>query len=263
MKTFIAIFVVICVGVTGGIIFYLDRQKAASPAVAPVTESSPKPPASVPAEPPPLVSRAVVEPVPAVVKKVEPEVARPAKPTVAHSRAVDTLVSAQTSITDRQALLKKLKGLGELDAAIAELKQRVAEAPGDATIPIALGEAIMDKFPVQNFNDASALGLQIDQNFDAALKVDPNNWEAQYYKADSMSYWPDVAGKGPEVIQRLSSLIDQQDTMTPRPEFAQTYVLLGDQYQKAGQSDYATTTWKLGLTKFPNDVALQAKNAGQ
>ncbi len=55
---------------------------------------------------------------------------KPQKPMAVHSRAVDTLLSAQTSFNDRRALFKKLKGLGELDAAVTslELKQRgVAE----------------------------------------------------------------------------------------------------------------------------------------
>jgi tetratricopeptide (TPR) repeat protein len=182
---------------------------------------------------------------------------------VPHSKAVDTLVSAQTSFGDRWKLLGKLKQLGELDAAITELKQRVTENPGDASVPTALGEAIMSKFPVQDFNEASTLGLQIDQNFDAALKVDPQNWEAQFEKANSMSYWPDVAGKGPEVIQRLTGLIDQQETLPAQPQFAKTYVLLGEQYQKAGQPDKATATWQLGEQKFPNDPALLKKAGGQ
>ena len=65
--------------------------------------------------------------------------------------------------------------------------------------------------------------------------------------------------KGPEVIQRLSSLIDQQETMPPQPQFAQIYVLLGEQYQKAGQPDNAIQTWRRGAAKFPGDPALQKK----
>jgi hypothetical protein len=34
---------------------------------------------------------------------------------------------------------------------------------------------------------------------------------------------------------------------------------LGDQYQKAGQTAKAQSTWQLGLTKFPNDPGLQGR----
>ena len=107
------------------------------------------------------------------------------------------------------------------------------------------------------------LGMQADQNFDAALKLDPANWEAQFFKAAAMSHWPLELNKGEEVIQRLSHLIDQQEAMSPRPQFAQTYVLLGDQYQKMGKPDYAAATWQLGAAKFPGDSTLQQKISGQ
>ena len=104
-------------------------------------------------------------------------------------------------------------------------------------------------------------GMQADQYFDSALKLDPSNWDAQFFKAVAMSYWPAELNKGPEVIQRLASLIDQQETMPPQPQFAQTYVRLGDQYLKAGQPDYAQQTWQLGAARFPTDPTLQTKIA--
>jgi lipoprotein NlpI len=69
--------------------------------------------------------------------------------------------------------------------------------------------------------------------------------------------------KGQEVVQQLSGLIDQQQTMTAQPQFANTYVLLGDEYQKLGQNDYAAATWKLGLSQFPMDSGLQKRTAAQ
>jgi hypothetical protein len=91
------------------------------------------------------------------------------------------------------------------------------------------------------------------------LKIDPSNWEAQFVKASALAGWPAGLNIGPEVIQQLSSLIDQQETMTPQTQFAQTYVLLGDQYQRAGQLDYAQATLQLGLAKFPSDPTFQKR----
>lgn len=151
-----------------------------------------------------------------------------------------------------------------MDQVIAELKQRAIDDPNNPEIQTALGVGLMNEFPVQDFNQAATLGMEIDQSFNNALKLDPASWEAQYEKANSMSYWPAAAGdKSPEIIQRLSSLIDQQDTMPQQPEFAKTYVLLGNQYQKQGQTDEALATWALGLAKFPNDTTLQKEMNGQ
>ena len=181
---------------------------------------------------------------------------------------MDALVSAHTSFGDKQALWKKIKDEGNLDQVMAELKQRAAASPNDSEIPATLGHAEIQKAGVlsQNggsINEMGILGMQADQNFDAALKLDPANWEAQFFKAAAMSYWPLELNKGDEVIQRLSGLVDQQDKMAAQPEFAQAYVALGTQYQKMGQPDKAQATWQLGAQKFPGDSTLQAKLIGQ
>jgi len=179
------------------------------------------------------------------------------------NRAIDALVSTRSSYQEKQAAWKQLQNAGGLDQTIAALKAGMAKHPNDAAYPAELGVAYINKLMTMhasgNYNEMAALGLQADQSFDAALKLDPSNWEAQYYKAASMAYWPPEMNKGPEVIQRLSSLIDQQETMPPQPQFSQIYVLLGEQYQKAGQPDNAIQTWRRGAAKFPGDPALQKK----
>lgn len=77
-----------------------------------------------------------------------------------------------------------------------------------------------------------------------------------------MSYWSLELNKGDEVIERLSRLIDQQETVAPQPQFAQTYVVLGDQYAKMGQPDYAIATWKIGAQRFPGNPIFQQKFQG-
>jgi tetratricopeptide (TPR) repeat protein len=153
-----------------------------------------------------------------------------------------------------------------LDQAIAALKAGMAAHPNDAAYPAALGEVYINKIITAkengNYNDIAILALQADQSFDAALVLDPSHWNAQYNKAASLAYWPPEMNKGPEVIQRLSGLIDQQEAMPPQPQFAQTYVLLGDQYQRAGQTDYALQTWKLGAARFPDNATLRKKISG-
>jgi tetratricopeptide (TPR) repeat protein len=188
---------------------------------------------------------------------------KPDGPAAELSRMVDALLSDKTSFSDRQAMWKKMKAAGTLDQAIAELKQRAAGSPDDPAIPTAIGEALMNKFPITDPDESAMTGLQMDQSFNKALKLDPANWEAQFFKATEMAYWPAEMNKAPEVVQRFSALIDQQETMPAQPQFAQTYVLLGNEYQKIGQPETAAATWQIGLTKFPNDPTLQKKISGQ
>src|SRR4029079_16794893 len=134
--------------------------------------------------------------------------------------------------------------------------------------PTTLGEAQLNL--VRMLHEANGdmdqigiLAMPADQSFNAALKIDPQNWEAQFVKAATMFYWPTNEARDNDALQRLSRLIDQQETMPSQPEFVQTYLALGNQYQKVGKLNEAMATWQLGLQKFPGDPALTKKIAGQ
>src|SRR5581483_2418664 len=138
------------------------------------------------------------------------------------ARMVDLLVSPQTEFRDKQKTWLQLRESGQLDRVIAELKQRAASNPNAAEVPATLGEAYFMKIPgTTDYNQRGMLALQADQSFDDALQRAPDNWEAQFMKAMSLSYWPEGLNKGSEVIERFTALINQQEAQSPRPEFAQ------------------------------------------
>jgi tetratricopeptide (TPR) repeat protein len=272
MRTFVVTLLIACVVATAGTIIYLDRQKVPA-APAPVVESSPEqaPPEKIIApkpESPDAVSdnanaMAQIPATNSIAENLNPD-----DSTNSIHKLVKALLSAKNG-KQKQALLQELVKSGQMDQVITELKQRAVDNPNDPEIPTTLGEAQLNE--VRALHEAGGgdtdqigiLAMQADQNFNAALKIDPSNWEAQFVKADSMFYWPSSAGQDNNVVQSLSSLIDQQETMTPRSEFAQTYVVLGDEYQKIGQPDKAIATWQLGLTKFPDNSTLQKRVSGQ
>ncbi|MEI9961650.1 MAG: hypothetical protein WDM76_11115 [Limisphaerales bacterium] len=82
----------------------------------------------------------------------------------------------------KHALFEQLAKSGQLDAAIAELKQRAADNPNDPELPTTLGEAQLNKLRAISAaggdqNEVGILAMQADQSFNAALKIDPQNWE--------------------------------------------------------------------------------------
>ncbi|MCW5553645.1 MAG: hypothetical protein KIS67_15985 [Verrucomicrobiae bacterium] len=157
---------------------------------------------------------------------------------------------------------KQLREAGLLGAAIAELKKRAADHPAAAEYPLAIGEAYIEAIQAtENYNERGVLAMQADTSFDEALRMDPTNWEAQYMKAASLSHWPEGLGKRPEVIRRLTDLIDQQETLPQQPLFVESYVLLGEQYAKSGNFEYARAVWQLGLGSFPADPTLRKRIA--
>jgi tetratricopeptide (TPR) repeat protein len=178
------------------------------------------------------------------------------------AQAIETLVSAEATFQQKQAVWGQLRDAGKLDVAITELEERVSKNPGTAEYPAVLGQAYLQKAgSIQDVREQGILGMKADQSFEAALNSDAQNWAARFWKTTAMSYWPPQLGKGKEVIENCVELLKQQEVRPPRPEFAQVYVLLGDMYQREGYADYARQTWERGLALFPNHEVLSAKKS--
>ena len=244
------------------------------------------PPAVLPGESPPIatvknnppVPSAVTAPVsstqtiPAITSESNPVVTVATTETTttpvdpAYKQAMDSLLSPLSSHEQRRAALKQLNDAGKLDQAINELQQQTANNPGNADYPTALGQALLEKarsMGDSNFPDKAIFAMQAVKSFDSALQIDPSNWEARFTKTVVMSHYPADLNKGQEVVDQFTQLINQQEAQPSQPQFAKTYVLLGDQYQKLGQSDYALATWQAGIVLFPNDSTLRKRLAGQ
>jgi len=179
-------------------------------------------------------------------------------------QAVETLVSPKTTYQQQQETWKQLRKAGKVDDAITELEQRVSENPRSAGDVTALGEGYYKKAGnTDDVRERAIFAMKADQTLEAALNLDPSNWEARFTKAAGMSYWPPELNKGQEVIQEFLALIQQQETQTLEPQFARTYMLLGGQYEKAGRADDAAQVWQRGAELFPGDTDLQNKLAAR
>jgi hypothetical protein len=189
-----------------------------------------------------------------------------AKPFVSpvFKQAIETLVSPQTSYPQRQAAFKQLNDAGQLDQAISELEQRTSANPSVPEYPAVLGQAYLQKAgAIKDIREQGILGLKADQSFEAALQLDPNNWDARFWKATAMSFWPPMLGKGDEVLEHYLTLIQQQEAQIPQPHFAQTYLMLGDQYKKLGRIEHARNVWQRGAGFFPDNQSLKERLVAQ
>jgi hypothetical protein len=268
-KSFILL--VVAAALVAGAIVILSRQKAPPPPV-PISEATPAQsepqtqaqevaPAPKP-QPAPVVAPSTPVPAPAAPAVAD---SNPEEPTNSIHKIVDGLLTASTG---KHALFQQLNK-EQLEAVIAELQQRALANPKDAEIPTTLGESQLNLVRVLHDSggdedQVGILAMQADQSFKAALKIDPKNWEAQYVKASTTLYWPANETRDNEAAQMLANLIDQQEALpTTHPEFAMTYLALGNQYQKMGKTAEAIATWHLGAQKFPSDPALRQKLAGQ
>jgi tetratricopeptide (TPR) repeat protein len=255
----------------GGIALSASRQKTpVVPSAQARTESAPSP-ATVNNAPvqPPVASPSSPQPVPVDTGDSKPTVPAMASSTGASARmvdsavkqAIDSLLSGQLTHEQRRDMLKKLVESGKIDEAISKLQQQAANNPNNAELQTALGQAYIEQAAaMKDFSpDKGILVMQAMKSFDTALNDDSANWEARFTRTAVMSHYPAEMNKGQEVIDQFTQLINQQETQTPQPQFVKTYVLLGDQYQKLGQNDYALATWQAGAQLFPGDKTLRKR----
>jgi tetratricopeptide (TPR) repeat protein len=244
------------------------RQAAPEPASDPTpaqADTHPQSPLSSAVTPPEFISNQTAAALPPATP--QPPTASHARPAALADRlgldqALQTILSPQSTYAQKKAAWKQLKQSGKLDQAIADLEQQVSDDPKSAPAITALGESYIQKCgQVDDIRQSAILVMKADQTFDAALAIDPTSWDALYNKAVGMSYWAPKVGKGDEVFQQFQSLIQQQESEPSQPQFALSYVQLGEQYAKAGYPDQAIQVWQRGAALFPNNDDLQEKLA--
>jgi tetratricopeptide (TPR) repeat protein len=174
--------------------------------------------------------------------------------------SIETLVSPQSTFEQKQAAWKQLKDAGQLDAAVAELERRVAANPDSANDAIALAEGYFRQCgQTDDIRQRGILGMKADQLLGTALSLDPSNWQAQFDKASGVAYWPLELNQGPKVVQQFQALIQEQESQPVQPQFALSYVRLGDFYQKTGDANDAAQVWQRGAVLFPDNSDLRSR----
>jgi tetratricopeptide (TPR) repeat protein len=262
------VFVLLGVVLVLGLGLYLKERNL--PAVPPAEpEPAPAPPQAEQAQP---FSRAKPASLAATEPRLRPSITAAAPVPAANGTetnaplaledAIALLISPQSTFEQKQKVWREIRDKVQVDQAINELEQRWTNQPRDAELPAALGQAYLKKAGMtQDIREQAILGMKADKAFEDALVLDPSNWEARFTKAVGMSYWPATLNRGQDVIEQFQTLIQQQEAQAPQPEFAQSYRWLGEQYQKAGQTDEARKVWERGATLFPDNDELKKRLA--
>lgn len=165
---------------------------------------------------------------------------------------------AQTSDgAQRDELWKQLRELGGVDAAIEQFEKLAQAQPGSADAQTDLGAAYIQKLlQTTDENQRIELGKKIDAQFDQALALQPDHWEARFRKAVGLTYGPALSGRQDEAIGHFEKLVEQQANRSANAQYAQTYLYLGRLYAQRGDTAKAQQIWQQGLARHPQDAEL-------
>jgi len=183
----------------------------------------------------------------------------------AGSRELDDLLlkllDPQTGHANSEELWKEITEKGLLDSAIAKLKERAEMDPNNPDLQVDLAAGYLRKlFSSKNPLEQGGWAMKMDVCYDQALGVDPKHWDARFSKAISYSFWPAITGKPQESVKQFEILRDQQEALGDRkPQYAETYVMLGNLYKQQGKTDLAKQTYEKGLSFFPEHGTLKTQ----
>lgn len=182
-----------------------------------------------------------------------------------NSRELDDLLlkllDPQTGHANSEELWKEITEKGLLDSAIAKLKERAEMDPNNPDLQVDLAAGYLRKlFASKNPLEQGGWAMKMDVCYDQALGVDPKHWDARFSKAISYSFWPAITGKPQESVKQFEILREQQEAHGDRkPEYAETYVMLGNLYKQQGKLDLAKQTYEKGLSFFPEHGTLKTQ----
>lgn len=164
---------------------------------------------------------------------------------------------------EKERAWRSIRERGLLDRAVQAMEEKASDHPRDPGLQTLAGQAYIQKL-ISGASDreVGTLALKADQAFDAALAADPNHWEARFSKAISLSFWPPIFGKQSEAVKQLEILAAQQEQApATRPEFAETYLYLGNLHAQQGSPQKAAEAWKKGVALFPDHAELSRRAA--
>jgi vitamin B12 transporter len=167
------------------------------------------------------------------------------------------------------ACLEAMRSRREADAralgtrAEAHYRRLVSERPGDVDARILLARTLAQcRLPLVETMERGALVGQANSLLEAALEIDPLRWEGRFLLAMNHFHAPEFLGRTGDAQRELEMLLAQQGDRSEPPQFAETYLYLGDVYVRRGRRQDAVAVWSRGLARFPTHAALRERLSG-
>jgi len=166
--------------------------------------------------------------------------------------------------SEAQTMYEAVREAGRMDELLAAAMAHAQANPNDPEAQVELGMTYLQKlFGIGATPEAGQLAFAADEAFDRALELDPQNLQARFTKAVSLSNWPAFLGKTGEAIEHFEILVRQVEEAGSGKGYDQAYLFLGNMYQRIGENEKALSIWRQGLGWSPEneDLARQIELA--
>lgn len=165
----------------------------------------------------------------------------------------------QNKLSELAGLLRKADKAAR-DKAISELRALVAEQPQSKEARLALAELLTTRFAdLKNPMDQGRLASDVKKELDAALKIDPDYYDAVHFLAILKANYPTFTSEFQTAEKELLKAVELQAALTWEDRFADIYATWGMWYRVQGKLDEAGAKVQQGLDKAPRHEGLLAE----
>lgn len=148
----------------------------------------------------------------------------------------------------------------QYDRALAFFQKLVTVHPDAANAHLNYGFEYVDKIPAAGAITQVILANNALGEFTKSIDLKPS-WIGYYTRGNSYLFWPRIFNRTQLGINDLQEALKIQIAEGKHAYHARAWVALGDGYWKIDNVDQATTTWREGLSQFPDNAALKARLA--
>jgi hypothetical protein len=186
---------------------------------------------------------------------------KPADAKAAHATLAilaEKLVRKELTAAEKQRVFAAAAMEDDIETVVGPLEAAVEKNPNDIGARLELGGAYLEIAKALTgdleFRRYALLG---DAQIDQALRIDANNWEAQYLKFSSYANWPTYMAKLRDAIEGLEALAARQEVGPPQPKYVGVYLTLANLYVGLADTQKAILTLQRAITLFPKDQDLR------
>ncbi len=256
MKNHVNSFLLICLGISIGIIVMLLREKGQTPGAKSAADGAAPPhPSAVVAPPSP----------PSVIVDAEPVESRSAS-----ARQPATDLSAEefeaqmrrvfrgdASEEEQLAFWDSVRSGDKFDQVIKKLQADVEADANDTPSRLHLAQAYVTKILSAIGPEKSIWAAKAQDMWKEVLAIDPDNWRAQHSMGFSYSQYPDFLNMtGRAITEYEKTIALQENAAEKRSQFPNSYLELSRLHIKNGDPSSALAILEQGVSVHPESQAL-------
>lgn len=137
---------------------------------------------------------------------------------------------------------------------LEELTAKVEASPNDADLRMDLADAYVTKLlTVPSGPERGVWGMKAEREWQQAIELNPDHWDAQFSLAYNYSMYPDFLNKTDDAIAGFERALEVQKRQPYDAKYARTYLGLVRMYKKKGKHDEALTVMRDAAALYPKN----------